>query len=314
MIQSTDFIGPLLTRLQNRIFVRQLVRDLGVLVAIELFVFFTFILALLIYNLDVLKSVFVQSVIEGYTGSGVRESTLSMMILELNLASILKNLTPISILFGQYSNITGGEFRILSYALRFGIFWLILYMSILLVVIRKMKSCIKDNILFSSESSIFPIPPDIILIPMIIAKRINAFFYAFVCTISSVIGGVIGYCIGFFFFNSLGILIINYYGLQNQFNNFEQYYQLFGIWLVLGAGFTPFPFKFITIASGFFGFNIFIFILASLIARGLRFYILAFLLKIYGQTIEKLIDKYFNLLAILFFILLIGFILIIKFL
>ena len=165
-----------------------------------------------------------------------------------------------------------------------------------------------------TESSIFPIPPDIILIPMIIAKRINAFFYALVCTISSVIGGVIGYCIGFFFFNNLGILIINYYGLQDQFNNFEQYYQLFGIWLVLGAGFTPFPFKFITIASGFFGFNIFIFILASLIARGLRFYILAFLLKIYGQTIEKLIDKYFNLLAILFFILLIGFILIIKFL
>tara|TARA_Y100000766_G_scaffold267203_1_gene262197 strand:+ start:726 stop:974 length:249 start_codon:yes stop_codon:yes gene_type:complete len=82
----------------------------------------------------------------------------------------------------------------------------------------------------------------------------------------------------------------------------------------LEQGFTPFPFKFITIASGFFGFNIFIFILASLIARGLRFYILAFLLKIYGQTIEKLIDKYFNLLAILFFILLIGFILIIKFL
>ena len=90
-------------------------------------------------------------------------------------------------------------------------------------------------------------------------KRINAFFYALVCTVSSVIGGIIGYCIGFFFFNSLGILIINYYGLQNQFNNFEQYYQLFGIWLVLGAGFTPFPFKFITIASGFFGFNIFIF-------------------------------------------------------
>ncbi len=165
-----------------------------------------------------------------------------------------------------------------------------------------------------TESSIFPIPPDIILIPMIIARRINAFFYALVCTISSVIGGVIGYCIGFFFFKSLGILIINYYGLQNQFDNFEQYYQVFGIWLVLGAGFTPFPFKFITIASGFFGFNIFIFILASLIARGLRFYILAFLLKIYGQTIEKLIDKYFNLLAILFFILLIGFILIIKFL
>tara|TARA_X000000368_G_scaffold216471_1_gene170834 strand:- start:522 stop:1106 length:585 start_codon:yes stop_codon:yes gene_type:complete len=165
-----------------------------------------------------------------------------------------------------------------------------------------------------SESSIFPIPPDIILIPMIIAKRINAFFYAFICTISSVIGGLAGYCIGFFFFNSIGQLIINYYGLQDQFTNFEKYYQLYGIWIVLGAGFTPFPFKFITIASGFFGYNIFLFVLTSFIARGLRFYLIAFLLKIFGQSIEKLIDKYFNLLAILFFILLISFIIIIKFL
>ena len=165
-----------------------------------------------------------------------------------------------------------------------------------------------------SESSFFPIPPDIILIPMIIAKRVNAFFYAIICTLSSVIGGIVGYCIGFFFFNSLGLLIINYYGLQNLFTNFEKYYQLYGVWIVLGAGFTPFPFKFITIASGFFGFNIFIFTLASLIARGFRFFLIALLLKLFGQSIEKLIDKYFNLLAILFFILLIGFIMMIKFL
>ena len=165
-----------------------------------------------------------------------------------------------------------------------------------------------------SESSFFPIPPDIILIPMIIAKRTRAWFYAFVCTISSVAGGVFGYIIGYFFYSTLGSVIVNFYNLSNSFESFENYYNEYGIWIVLGAGITPFPFKFITIASGFFGFNIFIFILASLIARGLRFYILAILLKIYGQTIEKLIDKYFNLLAILFFILLIGFILIIKFL
>ena len=165
-----------------------------------------------------------------------------------------------------------------------------------------------------SESSFFPIPPDIILIPMIIAKRVSAFFYAFICTLSSVIGGIVGYCIGFFFFNSIGLIIINYYGIQNQFDNFEKYYQLYGIWIVLGAGFTPFPFKFVTIASGFFGYNIFLFILTSFIARGLRFYLIAFLLKLFGKSIEKLIDKYFNLLAILFFVLLIGFIIIIKFL
>ena len=165
-----------------------------------------------------------------------------------------------------------------------------------------------------SESSIFPIPPDIILIPMIIAKRINAFFYAFICTISSVIGGLAGYCIGFFFFNSIGQLIINYYGLQDQFTNFEKYYQLYGIWIVLGAGFTPFPFKFITIASGLFNLNIVLFILVSLLARGSRFFLLAGLIKLFGEYIIKFIDKYFNLLAIIFFILLIGSFFIIKYL
>ncbi len=163
-----------------------------------------------------------------------------------------------------------------------------------------------------AESSFFPIPPDVILIPMIIAKRINAFFYAFICTVSSVLGGILGYGIGFFFFNSLGILIVNYYGFQDQFNNFENYYQNYGLLIVLGAGFTPFPFKFITIASGFFGFNIFLFIIASFIARGLRFYLLAILLKVFGGIIEKIIDKYFNILATMFFILLIGSIMIIK--
>jgi membrane protein YqaA with SNARE-associated domain len=165
-----------------------------------------------------------------------------------------------------------------------------------------------------AESSFFPIPPDIILIPMVIAKKTRAFFYAFLCTVSSVLGGIAGYCIGYFLFNSLGILILNYYGLTDQFANFEKYYNIYGIWIVLGAGFTPFPFKFITIASGVFGLNIFLFLGISIIARGLRFYLIAFLLKIFGSTIEKLIDKYFNLLASLFFIILIGSIILLKFL
>ncbi len=165
-----------------------------------------------------------------------------------------------------------------------------------------------------AESSFFPIPPDIILIPMIIAKRINAFFYAFICTISSVIGGVAGYCIGYFFYNSLGLMIINYYKLTDQLNIFENYYQEYGILIILGAGFTPFPFKFITIASGFFGYNILSFILVSFIARGLRFYFLAILLQIFGKSIELLIEKYFNILISLFFVLLICSIIVFKFL
>ena len=164
------------------------------------------------------------------------------------------------------------------------------------------------------ESSIFPIPPDIILIPMIIAKRTNAFLYAFVCTISSVLGGIAGYLIGFYLFNSIGTIIINYYGLANQFTLFENYYLKYGIWIVLGAGFTPFPFKFITIASGVFGLNIVLFITVAFLARGLRFYLIALLLKIFGGIIENLINRYFNILASIFFILLIGSIMILKFL
>jgi len=164
------------------------------------------------------------------------------------------------------------------------------------------------------ESSFFPIPPDIILIPMIIAKRVNAFFYAFICTVSSVLGGVLGYCIGYFLFNSLGVLILNYYGLSDQFFNFEQYYDQYGIWIILGAGFTPFPFKFITIASGVFEFNIILFILVAIIARGSRFYLIASLLKIFGRNIENIIDKYFNILVTFFFILLIASIIVLKFL
>jgi len=147
---------------------------------------------------------------------------------------------------------------------------------------------------------------------MIIAKKTRAFFYAFLCTLSSVLGGIVGYCIGYYLFNSLGILILNYYGLADQFTNFGQYYRQYGIWIVLGAGFTPFPFKFITIASGALGFNFFLFVIIATIARGLRFYLVALLLKIFGAAIENIIDKYFNFLTSLFFILLIGSIVILK--
>ena len=165
-----------------------------------------------------------------------------------------------------------------------------------------------------TESSFFPIPPDIILIPMIIANRLKAWLYAFICTISSVVGGVIGYCIGSFFYSTIGIIILEYYSLGSQFSNFELLYKEHGFWIVLGAGFTPFPFKFITIASGFFHLNIFLFIVAAFISRGLRFYLIAVLLRIFGNWIKNFIDKYFNILTILFFILLIGSFILIKYL
>jgi len=164
------------------------------------------------------------------------------------------------------------------------------------------------------ESFLFPIPPDIILIPMIIAKRKKVWAYAIICTLCSVIGGIIGYFIGYFFYNSIGVLIVSYYALDNQFSNFESYYNNWGVWIVLGAGFTPFPFKFITIASGLFALNLPLFIVVSFLARGFRFFLIAGLLKLFGNFITNSIDRYFNILTLLFFVLLIGSFLLIKFL
>ena len=165
-----------------------------------------------------------------------------------------------------------------------------------------------------AESSFFPIPPDILLIPMALASKARALFYAFMCTLFSVLGGILGYAIGYFFYNSVGIYIVDFYHLENSFNIFESYYKEFGILIVLGAGITPFPYKFITIASGVFGLNIFLFIIVSIIGRGLRFYLIAILLYFFGEKIKLIIDKYFNFLTIVFFILLVGSVFIIRFL
>ena len=164
-----------------------------------------------------------------------------------------------------------------------------------------------------AESSFFPIPPDILLIPMALASKARALFYAFMCTLFSVLGGILGYTIGYFFYNSVGIYIVEFYHLENSFIIFENYYKEFGILIVLGAGITPFPYKFITIASGVFGLNIFLFIIVSIIGRGLRFYLIAILLYFFGEKIKLFIDKYFNILTIVFFILLVGSVFIIRF-
>ena len=158
-----------------------------------------------------------------------------------------------------------------------------------------------------SESSFFPIPPDIILIPMIIAKRAKAWFFAFICTISSVLGGVAGYLIGYFFYLTIGEFIIEFYSYQSEYSDFQTKYEgEIWLWCVFFAGLTPFPFKIITIASGALKINIISFITIALVSRGLRFYLVATLLKFFGNYIKEYIDKYFNILTFVFFILLIG--------
>ena len=161
------------------------------------------------------------------------------------------------------------------------------------------------------ESSFFPIPPDVILIPMILSNRNKAWLYSLICTLSSVLGAVLGYLIGFFFFETIGTIIIETYNLISDFNNIKNYYDQYGVWLVLAGGFSPFPYKLITITSGFFNLNLPLFILVSFVARGARFFLIAILLWYYGPKIRLLIEKNLGKFSLLFILLLIlGFTLI----
>ena len=156
------------------------------------------------------------------------------------------------------------------------------------------------------ESSVFPIPPDVVLIPMCLANRSRAFFYATICTAASVLGGVFGYAIGFFLFETLGRAILEFYGMFEKFDLFQKRYNDWGGWIVFGAGLTPFPYKVITIASGVTKMNLLVFIVASVIGRAARFFLVAALIWKFGAPIKTFIEKYMGILTILFFALLIG--------
>lgn len=156
------------------------------------------------------------------------------------------------------------------------------------------------------ESSIFPIPPDVMLIPMVLANRARAWFYAAICTIASVLGGLAGYAIGYFLFETIGTPILEFYGKMETFYKFQNLYHDYGWWIVFGAGLTPFPYKVITIASGVVGLNPVLFLLASITGRAARFYMVSALLWKWGEKIRTLIEKYLGLLTILFFVLLLG--------
>lgn len=163
------------------------------------------------------------------------------------------------------------------------------------------------------ESSFFPIPPDIMLIPMVLAMPNKAWKIAGVATAASVLGGYFGYVIGVYFFDLIAAPILNFYGYMQQFNSFKEYYHEWGAWIVFGAGVTPFPYKVITIASGVVHLDIWVFGLASVAARGLRFFLVAWLLKKYGEPMKVFIEKNLGMLSILFLVLLLGGFLAIKY-
>ena len=157
-----------------------------------------------------------------------------------------------------------------------------------------------------AESSFFPIPPDVLLIPMALANRRKAFFYATICTLASIVGGIFGWLIGAFLFDALAQPILQFYGYADKFDEFAGRYNEYGAWIVFFAGLTPFPYKVITIASGATGLSIPVFLIASALSRGLRFYAVAGLLWWLGEPIRDFIERRLGLLFTIFVVLLFG--------
>ena len=163
------------------------------------------------------------------------------------------------------------------------------------------------------ESSFFPIPPDILLIPMILAARNRAFWIAGVCTLASVMGGAFGYLIGAQLFETIGQPIFDFYHMSDKFEAFKDRFNAQGHWAVLFAGVTPFPYKVITITSGATDLPFVTFMIWSIIARGFRFFIVAALLWKFGPPIRDFIERRLGLMFTIFVVLLIGAMFLVKF-
>ncbi|TNF18673.1 MAG: DedA family protein [Rhodobacteraceae bacterium] len=156
------------------------------------------------------------------------------------------------------------------------------------------------------ESSVFPIPPDVLMIPLIIARPDRAWLIAGVALVSSVLGGLLGYVIGAFFYDTLGQPILQALGKGDAMAAFNTRFNDFGFWAVLIAGITPFPYKVITIMSGWTGMPVLTFFVTSIIARGIRFYLVAALLRAFGEPIREFIERRLGLALTVFMAALIG--------
>jgi membrane protein YqaA with SNARE-associated domain len=142
-----------------------------------------------------------------------------------------------------------------------------------------------------AESSVMPIPPDVMLIPMALARPDRAWYYATLCTATSVAGGLVGYLIGSLLYESVGHWLIALYGYGDKVEAFRDLFVRYGAWIILIKGLTPIPYKIVTISSGFAGYNVAAFIGLSIVSRGIRFYFLAFLLSRYGLWARTLIER-----------------------
>ena len=156
------------------------------------------------------------------------------------------------------------------------------------------------------ESSFFPIPPDVMLIPMVLRDRSKAWWYATIATVTSVVGGILGYAIGYFFFEAIGKPILNFYGREHALDSFIQFVHEYGVEAVIIKGMTPIPFKVVTIAAGVAKMDLLAFIGASIIARAMRFYLVAALLYFFGQPIREFIERRLTLVTTVFVVVLVG--------
>ena len=172
-----------------------------------------------------------------------------------------------------------------------------------------------------AESSFFPIPPDVLLIPLALGARSKAIRFALVCSVASIVGGIAGYGIGYFSwwsgaetYSAVALFFFNHIpGFTEQvFLNIQEKYEIYNFLIVFTAGFTPIPFKIITISAGAFSVNFPMFLLASTVSRSARFFLVALLIRQFGEPITAFIDKYFNVLSIIFTLLLIGGFLVLK--
>jgi membrane protein YqaA with SNARE-associated domain len=148
-----------------------------------------------------------------------------------------------------------------------------------------------------SESSFFPVPPDVMLVPMMLARPDKAWSYALICTITSVLGGILGYFIGLGLYDSIGAWLFQLYGLTEGAETFRHAYAEYGHWVILLKGLTPIPYKLVTITSGFAGYHLGWFIVLSILTRGARFFLVALLMSQFGPRIKAIIDNNFNLVA-----------------
>ena len=155
------------------------------------------------------------------------------------------------------------------------------------------------------ESSFFPIPPDILLIAMVVASPVGWFRFACVCSVGSVLGGMFGYLIGYQFMDLIGDRIVAFYHFQEKWDKIGLLYDKYNAWAVAMAGFTPLPYKVFTLSAGAFKINFPIFVLASAVSRSARFFLVAVLMYKFGPPFKILIEKYFNIFTIVFMVLLV---------